>query len=176
LIGHVHRRGHEVGLHAAFGTYRDLERTAGEFRHLRELAEQEGVTQERWGGRQHYLQWANPTTWRNWAGAGLDYDCTVAFSDVLGFRSGTCHPYRVFDLLERTPLPLVERPFQVMDVTLFDRLRLTPEAAHRATLDIAAQCRRFHGMLGLLCHNDSLRTARQKHWYESLVAAVTAPA
>lgn len=173
LIGHVHRRGHEVGLHAAFGTYRDPERTAEELRHLRAVAEREGVVQERWGGRQHYLQWTNPVTWRNWAEAGLDYDCTLAFAEVVGFRTGTCHPYRTFDLLERRPLPLVERPFQVMDVTLFDRLRLTPAEAAETTLDVAAQCRRFRGTLGVLCHNDSLRTASRKRWYESLVRAVT---
>ena len=32
LVGHVHRRGHEVGLHAGFGTYRDAARTAPELR------------------------------------------------------------------------------------------------------------------------------------------------
>ena len=71
-----------------------------------------------WGGRQHFLRWANPETWRNWEAAGLDYDCTLAYAEAVGFRTGTCHPYRVFDLSERRPLRLRERPFQVMDVTL----------------------------------------------------------
>ena len=48
----------------------------------------EGVRQDRWGGRQHYLQWANPTTWRNWDEAGLDYDCT------LGVQRGGGLPHR----------------------------------------------------------------------------------
>ena len=110
LMGRVARRGHEVGFHAGFGTFRDPSRTAEEFDRLREIAEGQGVRQQRWGGRQHYLQWCNPQTWRNWAQAGLDYDCTLGFSEAIGFRTGTCHEYPVFDLLARQPLALRERP------------------------------------------------------------------
>jgi hypothetical protein len=174
LMGRVHRRGHEVGFHAGFGTFRDARRTAEEFDRLREAAEREGVQQSRWGGRQHYLQWANPATWRNWEEAGLDYDCTLGFSRAVGFRTGTCHEYPVFDLHARRPLALREQPFQVMDVTLFEHLGMTPDAAHAAVLEIARACRRFRGDLGLLWHNDSvLRTGRQKRWYASLIEDLT---
>jgi hypothetical protein len=174
LMGRIHRRGHEVGFHAGFGTFDNPQRTVEEFAHLRAVAEREGVRQERWGGRQHYLQWANPVTWRNWEHAGLDYDCTLAFSEALGFRTGTCHEYPVFDLLARRRLALREQPFQIMDVTLFGHLKLTPDAAHAAVTDIARQCRRFSGSLGVLWHNDEvLRTRRQQRWYAALVESVT---
>ena len=39
LIGHIHRRGHEVGLHASFHSYRDPQRTRDEFDRLRAVAE-----------------------------------------------------------------------------------------------------------------------------------------
>ncbi len=174
LVGRVHRRGHEVGFHGGLGTFRDPERTAEEFAHLRRVAERAGVEQESWGGRQHYLQWANPDTWRNWDRAGLDYDCTLAFSESVGFRTGTCHEYPVFDLVARRPLALRERPFQVMDVSLFGYMGLRPDAAFAAVVDIARACRRFRGDLGILWHNDEiLRTTRQKRWYAELIEAVT---
>ncbi|WP_214365432.1 polysaccharide deacetylase family protein [Pseudonocardia sp. H11422] len=175
LLGVIHRRDHEVGYHAGFGTYLDAGRTRSEFDHLRAVAEASGVRQESWGGRQHYLQWATPVTWLNWCTAGLAYDCTVAYADAVGFRTGTCHEYRVFDLLERRPVQLRERPFQIMDVTLSGYMSLTPDAATAAIMDIAAQCRRFRGSLGILWHNDSLRTAQDKRWYESVVGAVAGP-
>jgi hypothetical protein len=175
LVGHVHRRGHEVGLHAGFGTYRDPEKTRSELAALKAIADEQGVRQEMWGGRQHFLQWAAPVTWRNWDAAGLDYDCTLAWADRIGFRTGTCHEYPVFDVEERRPLRLRERPFQVMDVTLAGYLGLTPDAALDAVLAVARECRRFQGTLGILWHNDEvLRTAREKRWYADLVAAVTA--
>ena len=174
LMRRVHDRGHEVGFHAGFGTFDDPQRTAEEFTHLRGVAERAGVRQERWGGRQHYLQWANPTTWRNWDEAGLAYDCTLTFSDAVGFRTGTCHEYPVFDLVARRQLALRERPFQVMDVTLYGYLGLSPDAARDAVLNLARTCRRFRGDLAILWHNDEvLRTARQKRWYADLIAAVT---
>jgi hypothetical protein len=52
---------------------------------------------------------------------------------------------------------------------------LAPDAAQRAVLDIAAECRRYGGRLGLLWHNNTLlRSAREKRWYENLIAAVSA--
>jgi len=73
-------------------------------------------------------------------------------------------------------LALRERPFQVMDVSLFGHMGLKPDAAYAAVVDIARACHRFRGDLGILWHNDEvLRTARQKRWYAELIAAVTAP-
>ena len=175
LIGRIAARGHEVGIHPSYGTYLDAERTREELERLRRVAEAEGVAQERWGGRQHFLRWANPDTWRNWEDAGLQYDSTMGYSEAVGFRSGTCQPHRTFDLRARRPLDLVERPFPVMDVTLVNSLGLDPDAALSTVLDIAAQCRRYQGPLGILWHNNSvLRSARERAWYAEMVAAVAA--
>jgi uncharacterized protein DUF7033 len=172
LIGRIAHRGHEIGLHASWCTYRDATRTREERERLLRVAEAEGVHQERWGGRQHFLRWANPDTWRNWEAAGLDYDCTLAYPEAVGFRTGTCHPYRVYDLRARRPLRLREMPFQIMDVTLLSAMALTPDAARATVMDIAAECRRYGGCLGILWHNNTLlRTHREKRWYEELVAA-----
>ena len=134
------------------------------------------MQQEHWGGRQHFLRWANPDTWRNWDAAGLSYDCTLGYSEAVGFRTGTCHPYRVFDLVQRQPLDLYERPFQVMDVALMSSLSLSHDAAFDVVMDIASTCRRYGGSLGILWHNSGLlRTEHEKRWYASLVAALSAP-
>lgn len=174
LLGHIARRGHEIGLHPSFSTYRDAARTREEFARLLRVADAEGVQQDHWGGRQHFLRWANPDTWRNWEAAGLTYDTTLAYPEVVGFRTGTCHPYRVFDLEERRPLKLWEVPFQVMDGTVLSAMGLGRDAARTAVLDVAAQCRRYGGCLGILWHNNTyLRSSREHRWYEELVAAVT---
>jgi hypothetical protein len=174
LIGHIGRRGHEVGLHTSFSAYRDATRTREEFARLLRVAEAEGLRQDDWGGRQHFLRWANPDTWRNWEAAGLSYDSTLAYPETVGFRTGTCHPYRVFDLLHRRPLRLREMPLHVMDVALLSPSATTPDVARATVLEIAAQCRRYGGCLGILWHNSTvLRSAREKRWYEDLVAAVT---
>ena len=172
LLRRVHRRGHEIGFHAGFDTHRDAGRTADEFGRLRRAAEREGIRQQAWGGRQHYLMWESPDTWSNWEQAGLDYDSTLGFADRIGFRAGTSHAFRAFDVVRRRPLRLRERPLHVMDGTLFEYMALAPDAAREQALAVAGECRRHHGTLSLLWHNDVLMTSRRRRWYEELVAAV----
>jgi hypothetical protein len=166
LMQRIHRRGHELGFHP---TDIDPERTVRNFARLRAVAEGAGVRQDAWGGRQHYLRWENPSTWRTWERAGLDYDRTLSYPDHIGFRTGTCHPYTVFDVLERRPLRLRERPFQVMDRTVFEYMGLEPDGAQAAVAEIAAQCRRHDGELCLLWHNNVVMSAAQKRGYERMV-------
>jgi hypothetical protein len=166
LMQRIHRRGHEIGFHP---TDIDPDRTVRGFHRLRAVAEGAGVQQAQWGGRQHYLRWQNPSTWRTWERAGLDYDTTLTYPDHVGFRTGTCHEYGVFDLVERRSLRLRERPFQVMDRTVFEYMGLGPQAAHDAVAQVAAQCRGHDGTLGLLWHNNMVMTAAQKRGYERIV-------
>ena len=74
-----------------------------------------GVEQAQWGGRQHYLRWENPETWRACEDAGLAHDSTLGFSAGSGFRTGACVDHPVFDLRARRALRLRERPLVVMD-------------------------------------------------------------
>ncbi|NLD97959.1 MAG: hypothetical protein GX635_12630, partial [Synergistaceae bacterium] len=92
LMKKINDRGHEIGYHGSYTTYRDAERTRREVRALKEAAARLGVEQTTWGGRQHYLRWNAPATWRNYAEAGLNYDTTLSYADHAGFRCGTCHP------------------------------------------------------------------------------------
>jgi hypothetical protein len=168
LIGRIARRGHEIGLHPSLPTYRDADLTRQELERLVRVAEGEGVRQDEWGGRQHFLRWANPDTWRNWESAGLAYDCTLGFSDTVGFRTGTCHAYRVFDLRERRPLHLREEPFQVMDVALAAAAENWVRVG-----TIARHCRRHRGRLGILWHNNTmLRSASEQRRYAELIEQV----
>jgi hypothetical protein len=172
LMERIHRRGHEIGFHAGFETFRDARRTKAEFDRLRAATAAVGIRQDGWGGRQHFLRWENPSTWSNWEAAGLDYDSTLAFADRVGFRAGTCHEFRAFHLLERRPLRLRERPLGVMEGTLFEYMGLGPDAAARVVVDVERQCRRYAGTLTLLWHNSSLATARERRWYEELIHAL----
>jgi hypothetical protein len=176
LLQRIHARGHEIGLHPSFDSHLDPERIRTEFARLRHAAERQGISQDRWGGRQHFLRWENPTTWSNWEAAGLDYDSTLGYADDIGFRAGTCHEFPAFHLLERRPLRLQERPLHVMDVTLFDRMKLAPDAALEAVAALARECRRYGGTLSLLWHNSSLAGDRQKRWYDALIASVAGAA
>ncbi len=169
LMRSIHERGHEIGLHPSYHTFRDPERLRGELEGLREVCADEGIEQPRWGGRQHYLRWENPITWRIYDEAGLDYDTTLGFSDHAGFRCGVCHEYPVFDLERRAPLGLRERPLVAMEVSLSGYMGLSwPRAAERIRA-LGETCRRYGGDFTLLWHNSTLLTVRQRQAYRTVV-------
>jgi hypothetical protein len=165
LLRHIHERGHEIGLHPSYNTFQDAERTHSEFERLLGACRAEGIEQESWGGRQHYLRWENPTTWRNWDSAGLAYDSTLTFAERPGFRCGVCFEYPVFDLQARRPLTLRERPLVAMEVSLLVYQRLGQAETTAALAALKETCARFGGDFTLLWHNSRLITRVDRRLY-----------
>jgi peptidoglycan/xylan/chitin deacetylase (PgdA/CDA1 family) len=172
VLREIHARGHELGLHPSYHTYRDGARLKAEFATLLRAADRLDLRQPAWGGRQHYLRFAVPETWRHYAAAGLSYDATLSHADQPGFRCGTCYDFQAYDLEQRRPLPLRERPLTVMELTLLDReyLGLAAEQAHERIARLAAICRQFKGRFSLLWHNNALLTRARQRLYEAVVA------
>lgn len=171
LLARVAERGHEIGLHPSYDTYRDSERTGAELRRLREVAEVAGVELDRVGGRQHFLRWDAATTWRIWDELGLAYDSTLSWAEAAGFRAGVCYEYPVFDLGGRRMLSLRERPLVAMEATFLQYLALDRETALAAIADLKATCRRYGGQFVLLWHNNRLQGARDRALYEAVLDA-----
>jgi hypothetical protein len=165
LLRRIRERGHELGIHPSYGSYRDGERMRVEVEALRTACAELGLDARIRGGRQHYLRWENPTTWRNWDDAGLEYDSTLGFPERPGFRCGTCREFPVFDLGARRVLRLRERPLVVMETSFFDYGaapvgRLVDEVAA-----LKSECRRHGGELVLLWHNSALVSRTQRRLY-----------
>jgi hypothetical protein len=156
LIARIHERGHEIGLHVSYGAYDDPAATRAEADTLRSTLAALGIEQPELGGRQHYLRWANPVTWQNWEDAGLAYDSTLGYSDLPGFRCGTCHEFPVFNLRTRRKLALRERPLVVMDVTLQQHMGIGAGEAAAVVDRLRDACRRFEGGFTVLWHNNHL--------------------
>jgi len=171
LMYRIHERGHEIGIHPSYNTYKNRDAFLAEVQTLRRITERLGIAQEEWGGRQHYLRWENPTTWQIWEDAGLDYDATLGFADHIGFRCGTCHEFPVFNLKTRKILRLRERPLIVMDATLLapQYMALRPGQALERIERLSSICRRFGGTFSLLWHNNSLVEPWQREFYLEVV-------
>jgi hypothetical protein len=166
LIRSLHERGHEIGLHPSYRTFRDGKQTLREFEALRRACDQENVDQPSFGGRQHYLRWENPTTWQNWEDAGLAYDSSLSFADRAGFRCGVCYEYPTFNLRTRRLLKLRERPLVVMDASLLEYERLSFDRVVERLLELKRRCRLFDGEFTLLWHNDRLLSRVARRAYE----------
>ncbi len=166
LMRSLHERGHEIGFHPSYGTFRDGEQTRRELEALIHACDEEGIDQPSFGGRQHYLRWENPTTWQNWEDAGLAYDSSLSFADQAGFRCGVCYEYPVFNLRTRRSLKLRERPLIAMDASLLEYEQLSHRLATERLLELERRCRLFDGEFTLLWHNDRLLSRSARRAYE----------
>lgn len=158
VIKRLRGQGFEIGLHAGYQTLGNPERLAEEKARLDAV-----LNETHYGGRQHYLRFRVPDTWRHWAEAGLLYDSTMGYADHEGFRCGTCHPFRPFDVEHNAELDVWEHPLIVMDRTLADYRRLTPDQAETRICELARRCKQVEGTFTLLWHNSSL-TGEWEPW------------
>jgi len=172
LLQRIAGRGHEVGFHGSYDVFEDPHLVAREFQELRATAETLGIAQSVWGGRQHFLRWSNPWTWRAWSDAGLQYDSSLSYAELPGFRAGTSRAYPVFDLERRRMLPLYERPLTFMDASATRYLHLNPDETLELASRLARTSKATGGTFVLLWHNDAVMTESSRRLYRDLVAEV----
>jgi len=140
----------ESGVQPGYDTFRAPEKLRREIQILRE-AMGDGPL----GGRQHYLRWC-PEMWIHWENCGLAYDSSVSFAELVGFRAGTCIPYRPWLFTLNRASELLEIPLLVMDRTLLNYMKLTHEESLETVRDCMARCRAVGGVFTLVWHNNHL--------------------
>lgn len=172
LMRDIHARGHEIGLHASYNTFRTPERLVEEARRLRQVCEQERIHQDQWGGRMHYLRWETPTTLHGWVRAGMDYDSTLTYPDAAGFRCGTCFSYPAFDARLQQQLPLRIRPLIAMEQAVIginhQGLGISQVALNKF-LHLKGACRAVGGHFTLLWHNSQLDSGPKRNLYSAIL-------
>jgi hypothetical protein len=172
LLHHIYERGHEIGLHPSYNTYKNKALLCRESAELRKAMEENGIQQDILGGRQHFLRWETPTTARILEEAGLDYDSTLSFADHAGFRCGVCYEYPMYDLKERKALSIHQRPLILMECTLLfskycsvnneeEILKKFNELLHRTKM--------FQGDFTLLWHNSFFEMKWHRDCYRSMI-------
>ena len=161
-MGTIAGMGHEIGFHAGYSAYEDAQRFHSELSRVRSA----GIPVA--GGRQHYLRWRTPFTWRLWEGAGLAYDATLGYSKAAGFRCGTCLPFRPYDMEMDSEMSLWEWPLMFMDATYIMSWSEGTKALDR----LVQECHHYGGVLVLLWHNafwSDLYARAVRHYMQKLL-------
>ena len=172
LLRTVHARGHLIGIHPGYHTYRHPAAFARAVAALRRAIDEEGIRQDGLGGRQHYLRWDVRTTPQLGASNGLAYDSTLSYPTIAGFRAGTCHEYTMYDLVGRRPLPLKQRPLVVMENAVIDAPNMGLGHGERALAAMRRykhRCACFGGDFTLLWHNSSFTGDVDRAMYCDLI-------
>jgi peptidoglycan/xylan/chitin deacetylase (PgdA/CDA1 family) len=157
-IGRIVDRGWEVGLHGGYYAYDNDEALSEEKRDV-----EKSVGRTISGYRGHYLRFRVPETWDRLTRLGFQYDSTLGYPDMVGFRNGMCHPFRPYDLNRKKGIEIVEIPMAIMDGTLFG-MEKSYEGAKDRLISMIDDVRQCNGVLVINWHASNLDCRFRDPW------------
>jgi hypothetical protein len=125
--------------------------------------------------RQHFLKLSLPETYRNLINNDITHDYTMGYAELPGFRASICTPFPFFDLDQDAQTNLIIHPFMVMDGTLHDYMKLTPQKAITTIIELIDEVRKVGGTFIPLWHNPALNEEGDwKGWLQVYIKMVEA--
>ena len=146
-----------VGIHPGYESHNDIRIVRSEIGRLDSILGDK--TQH---SRQHFLKFRLPVTYRRLLECDIRHDHSMGYADVPGFRAGTAHPFKWFDV-ERNEVPSLQvHPVIVMDSTLRHYQQLGTLEAMEVIAQLKAEVRNTGGDFVTLWHNETV--AEQGDW------------
>ncbi len=148
--------GWEFGLHPPIHAKTSI----NEFIKGKEFLEDK-LEQPIFGLRHHYwaLDWRKPhLTYRKHVNSGFRYDLSIAWRDSVGFRAGTCLPFRPWDPAREKGLDIYSIPTAIMDghiIPMRDGDDFDIEECSKAAEDVIRSVSENGGVLTLDWHTES---------------------
>lgn len=158
------RNGWEIGLHASWNAYDDVNELRRQKRRIEELVGHEIVSV-----RQHWLHYDIRKTPAVHAAAGFRYDSTLGFNDNVGFRFGTCRPWQLTDLKTNQRLAVWEIPLIAQESAMLNPakgLRLDVATAESYLKQLIEEIAAVGGVFVLSFHPDSIHPRRCPGWFD----------
>lgn len=172
LMRDIHGRGHEIGMHGSYNTFRDPVQMRRERMRIQDALLRAELDVEVAGNRQHYLRWDSAVTPGILDAAGFEYDTTGSFADRPGFRFGTSRSFSMWSWQALAPLRLRQRPLILMESSIFAKaymdLGYTQLALH-LMLDLRETALLRGGDFMFLWHNSYLLNENDRVFFKSLV-------
>lgn len=165
----IRSRGHGLGFHPGFQTWKDEGAWLSQKAALEEVLEVQVLE-----GRQHVLRF-HPYTWEIWERAGMARDYGLAFPRGISYRAGTTRSYPAYGLRARRPFRLEVIPTSVMEFALFMNKYVDiprQEALRRVTAAVAEH-QYYCGDLAVLFHPVTVMALQ--HEYRETLARIFAP-
>ena len=163
---------YEVGVHPSYKSNTNPEVLHSEINKLKQILNDDVKI-----SRQHFLKLQFPETYQQLIANGITEDYSMGYASLPGFRAGTCTPFPFYDLTSENETSLQIYPFQVMDGTLNNYMKLSPDEALVECKKLIDEVKKVNGTFISLWHNESLSEMREwKQWrtvYYKLLEAGT---
>ena len=158
----------DVGIHPSYASNGNKNQVQKEIKRLTKVVKRE-ITKS----RQHFLKVTFPDTYRILLDLDVEEDYSLGYASELGFRASICSPFYFYDLDLDTPTQLRIIPFMLMDGTLKDYMRLSPEESIIRAKKMIDEVRNVNGTFVTLWHNHTVNDKDEwKGWrnvYEEIV-------
>jgi len=152
----------EIGIHPSYESAAKPEKVRIEIERLSEIIKKD-ITKS----RQHFLKLSFPKTYLTLIENKIKEDYTLGYASVIGFRAGTCTPFKFFDLDANQKTTLTIRPFSIMDGTLKDYQNKNSQEALQKISQQIDKVKSVNGEFISLWHNESLsNSGRWEGWSE----------
>jgi hypothetical protein len=161
LFKQINQMAYGIGLHPSINTWKDKAKMASQKHKLQEAAKSE-VTDV----RQHYLRYDVSSTFSHMNDIGFKSDSSIQFTEGMGFASGTCTPHKLFDLVNRKQLDIVEIPLVMMKKKDYVK---DVESSFRSFKSLIDTCKKYNGEYAILFHNSDLETDKERALFEKVL-------
>jgi hypothetical protein len=140
-----------IGIHPSYQSHYDYRIIDDEINSLSNLL---NITIN--SSRQHYLKMKLPNTYKSILNLGIVNEYTMGFASMPGFRAGTTHSFRFYDIKHEQTTFLRVHPFCVMDATFKTYLHYSEEQAYNCIVEIIDNIKKVNGVFTTLWHNESM--------------------
>lgn len=175
LLSRLARRGHVLGMHGSYNTFRDPVQIKRERDTLMDTLTQIGVNGPGHGegNRQHFLRWDMGQTPDHLQAAGFGFDTSGSYPDMAGFRFGTAQDFAMWSWQTCRALMLRQQPLIAMECSVIAPryMGLGYGPAAYATFERLQDRAMAHGgTFTLLWHNSHFMHDADWRLFEHLVA------
>ncbi len=140
----------EIGIHPSYLSNTNDDILKDEILKLETILEKKIIK-----SRQHYLKLNISKTYPSLLNHGIHHDYSMGFADTIGYRSGTGYSHYYYDFSKEKATSLMITPFQIMDVTLKNKLGLSPEAAFEKCKKMIEIADDLQSPIHIIWHNSS---------------------
>lgn len=124
--------------------------------------------------RQHYIRFTLPQTFRCLIDNGIEFDFSMGYGSINGFRASVASPFYWFDLEKNEQTELLLYPFCYMDANSYFEQQFSPQQAYEEMMHYYNATKDVHGTMISIWHNSFLGTDKKyagwKEVYEKFIA------
>ena len=171
LIRH-HKYKYPVGIHPSWQSGDDTKLLKEEKEKLEKITGNKIVS-----SRQHYIRFTLPDTFRQLIANGIEFDFSMGYGSINGFRASVASPFYWFDLEKNEATKLLLYPFCYMEANSFFEQHYSAQEAFEEMKHYYRAVKSVDGMMITIWHNSFLGTDKNyagwREVYEKFLSEVT---